>query len=249
MRLIRDVPQAKASLASGKLSLSNAAKVQSFRQAEKKLGRAPDPSELIAKVESLSQRDCEKTLFELSPEALPRERERIVSSTEERELKIVVSPELYEKLKRIRGHLAHAMPEATYAQLIERMADEVLARLEKKKGITENITAPAAVKATPPLSAGKRVYLPAALRKAIWQRSLGLCEFQAEGRRCSSLYRLEIDHITALALGGSHVFSNLRLLCREHNQFEARRMLRPQLTGSANFATPLPTSSPLSLTV
>jgi hypothetical protein len=138
MRLARDVPEAKASLESGKLSLSNAAKVQSFRQAEKKMGRASDPAQLIAKVEMLSQRECEKALFELSPEALPRERERIVSSTEERELKIVVSPELYEKLQRLKGLKAHAMPEATYAQLIETRADEVLARLEKKNGITQS---------------------------------------------------------------------------------------------------------------
>ena len=72
MRLTRDVPEAKAALESGKLSLSNAAKVQSFRQAEKKLGRTADALKLVEKVEGLSQRECEKKLFEISPEALPR---------------------------------------------------------------------------------------------------------------------------------------------------------------------------------
>jgi hypothetical protein len=252
MRLLRDVPQAKASLENGKLSLSNAAKVQSFRQAEKKMGRAPDPVDLVAKVESLSQRECEKTLFELSPEALPRERERIVSATEERDLKIVVSPELYEKLQRLRGHWAHAMPEASYAQLIEGMADEVLTRLEKKKGITQSdagkdsarVTAPAAVTAianTRPLPAGKRVYLPALLRKAVWARSGGRCEIQTNGRRCTSRYRLELDHILPLALGGRNEVSNLRVACREHNQYEARRQLgaRAPFTQNSRSSTKL----------
>jgi hypothetical protein len=227
MRLVRDVPEAKASLESGKLSLSNAAKIQSFRQAEKKMGRVPDPAQLVAKVESLSQRECEKTLFEISPEALPRERERVVSAIEERELRIVVSPELYDKLQRIRGLWAHAVPEATYAQLLEGMADEVLERLEKKKGIvqetkaTPEITAAAAVSANVKprtLPAGRRVYLPVSIRKAVWARSSGRCEIQIGGRRCSSRYRLEVDHVTPLALGGSNEFGNLRLLCREHNQ-------------------------------
>src|ERR1041385_1513079 len=57
MRLIRDVPEAKAKLEDGSLSLSNAAKVQSFRQAEKKLGHATDALELIGKVENQSQRE------------------------------------------------------------------------------------------------------------------------------------------------------------------------------------------------
>jgi 5-methylcytosine-specific restriction endonuclease McrA len=227
MKLLRDVPEAKASIESGKLSLSNAAKVQSFRQAEKKLGRTVNPSELVAKIESLSQRDCEKKLFEISPEALPRERERIVSAFEERELKLVVSPELYEKLQRIKGHLAHAIPEATYAQLIDRMSDEVLARLEKNKGITQS-TAAAAVTTARPLPAGKRVYLPVALRKTVWARSGGRCEIQHAGRHCNSRYRLELDHIIPLAMGGANDPMNLRLLCREHNQYEAWRKLGPE---------------------
>jgi hypothetical protein len=170
------------------------------------------------------------------PEALPRERERIISATEERELKWVVSPELYEKLQRLKGFWAHAMPEATYAQLIERMTDEVLARVEKNKGVSQIAvdsdnnanTAAAAVNATTatrPLPVGKRVYLPAILRKAVWARSSGRCEFSIAGQRCTSQYRLEVDHAKPLALGGSNEFNNLRILCREHNAYEAIRKI------------------------
>jgi hypothetical protein len=251
MRLARDVPEAKVALANGKLSLSNAAKVQSFRQAEKKRGRKPDASGLVSRMEGLSQRECEKKLFEISPEALPRERERIVSAKGERELRIVIGQELYDKLARLKGLLAHAMPEATYEALLDRLATDALIRLEKRKGITQGAskandaipasiatvpasTAPVtastaaaavAISAMPLLPAGTRVYLPVDLRKAVWARGQGRCELIKQGRRCTSLYRIEIDHIQPIALGGPNELSNLRLACWHHNQQQARERL------------------------
>jgi hypothetical protein len=308
MRLMHDVPEAKQALEAGRLTLSNAAKLQSFRQAEKKRGQNHDGEELVARVSGLSQRECERALFEISPEALPRERERVVSALDERELKIVVSADVYEKLQRIRGLWAHAMPEASYAELLARMAEETLERLERARGLrgrkkgtaavahagsdsaaatataddtpiaaakrgrpeerssscscpsptavpiitaaTANqespnthpslsssratVTAAAAVilDTTPsqparPLPAGQRVYLPAPLKQAVWARARGQCEItrSRDGRRCSSRYRLDIDHVIPLALNGSNELSNLRLACRIHNRQQAREKL------------------------
>jgi hypothetical protein len=45
------------------------------------------------------------------------------------------------------------------------------------------------------------------------------------GRRCSSRYQMETDHIQMRALGGNHASQNLRRLCRAHNQFLAERTL------------------------
>ena len=51
------------------------------------------------------------------------------------ELKLVVSDEVFEKMQRIKGLLAHSKPNATLAELIEYLATETLTRLEKQKGI------------------------------------------------------------------------------------------------------------------
>ena len=229
MRLTVDVPAAKCALESGELSLSNAAKVQVFRQAARKLGQEPDALELVKSVQGLSQRDCEKKLYEIQPEALPREKERIVSEQGERELKITIGPELHEKLQRLRGMLAHAIPEASYAELLEFMTDEVLLRLEKKKGIgleAEMANAAAAeVEKENPLPEGVRVHIPEAVKRAVGARSGGQCEVTANGRRCTSRYRVELDHSIPLALGGSNELSNLRHACRNHNSWLARRKL------------------------
>lgn len=232
MRLAHDAPEAKAALESGHLSLGNAAKLHSFRQAQKKNGITPtDPGELIKQVESLSQRECEAKLYELSPDILPQERERVVSAKKDHELKLVISDEVFENLQRIKGHLAHAKPNASYGELLEYLINETLGRLEKKKGIVpaDSTATVAVTEQAEPLPAGKRVYLPVALRRQVFARSEGRCEYAHEGRRCTSRYALELDHVTPLALGGSNEARNCRVLCKVHNLQQAieKKVLDP----------------------
>jgi 5-methylcytosine-specific restriction endonuclease McrA len=222
MRLLRDVPEAREALESGRLSLSNAAKIQTVAQAARKMGAPIDKKEAVRQVEHLSQRECEQKLFELAPQALPTERERIVSSTE-RELRLIIPEELHAKLTRLKELLSHAIPDATTTQLLDRLASDALARLERDRNVLD--TAAAAVPATK-LPPGVRGALPAPVKRAVWTRASGRCEFAAtEGRRCSSRHRLEIDHRMPLARGGSNELANLRLLCREHQLVEAERTL------------------------
>ena len=75
------------------------------------------------------------------------------------------------------------------------------------------------------LPVGIRVALPVQLKRQAWSRADGKCEYEHQGRRCSSRYQLEIDHVQALALGGSNELSNLRLACKNHNGFAAIQAL------------------------
>jgi hypothetical protein len=74
-------------------------------------------------------------------------------------------------------------------------------------------------------SAGRRV--PRRVRDAVWARDGGRCAFvSSEGRRCECRRALELDHIRPFSLGGrSDASTNIRLLCREHNQLERRLKL------------------------
>ena len=140
-----------------------------------------------------------------------------------------MTAELHEKLEQLKGMLAHAMPEASYAELLEYMTEQVLERLKKKKGIglDEDAAraAAAAVEKENPLPSGERVYIPIALRRATAARSGGRCEVVVDGRRCTSRYRIQTDHVIPLALGGSNELSNLRDVCRNHNLQLAREKL------------------------
>ena len=73
-------------------------------------------------------------------------------------------------------------------------------------------------------------YIPVALKRQIWQLAQGRCQYvNSDGSRCNSTWRLEIDHIKPWALGGKTILENLRLLCHYHNQYEAQRLLGPQI--------------------
>ncbi|MEO5987926.1 MAG: HNH endonuclease, partial [Candidatus Eisenbacteria bacterium] len=68
-------------------------------------------------------------------------------------------------------------------------------------------------------------YVPAEIRRTVSQRDGGQCTFMSEnGRRCEANTWLEFDHIQPVARNGERTTENLRLRCRAHNQYEARRV-------------------------
>ncbi len=73
---------------------------------------------------------------------------------------------------------------------------------------------------TPP--APKTRYIPAPLRRLVYARARGQCEFGRPGARCESRHALEVHHLTPFARGGPHTAENLVLTCRIHNAAEGR---------------------------
>jgi 5-methylcytosine-specific restriction endonuclease McrA len=71
----------------------------------------------------------------------------------------------------------------------------------------------------------RREYIPADVRRAVWERDGGRCSFPLEGGGvCGSTYQLELDHITPVARGGSSTVEGLRVACKPHNIDAARRI-------------------------
>ena len=64
-------------------------------------------------------------------------------------------------------------------------------------------------------------FISSKIKQTIWRRDKGCCQFvsKSTGRKCGSNYFVEIDHIHRFADGGANELSNLRLICRSHNQF------------------------------
>ena len=64
--------------------------------------------------------------------------------------------------------------------------------------------------------------IPAQTRREVFKRDEGRCTFvDAEGRPCSSTWRVEFHHRIPYASGGTHDPDNIELRCRAHNQYEA----------------------------
>jgi len=66
--------------------------------------------------------------------------------------------------------------------------------------------------------------IPQKVKDEVWRRDGGRCVFVApDGLRCLERGGLEFDHIVPFGLGGpSNNPKNIRLLCRAHNQMQAR---------------------------
>jgi hypothetical protein len=71
----------------------------------------------------------------------------------------------------------------------------------------------------------RKTYFPVETDRALFTQSQSQCEFVSPltGRRCTSKFGLERDHIIPVAKGGTNDIGNLRLLCKTHNLLMARR--------------------------
>jgi len=69
-------------------------------------------------------------------------------------------------------------------------------------------------------------YIPASVRREVYERDGHRCTFQSpDGKRCSETRFLEFDHvITPWACGGSPTADNLTLRCGAHNRWAANQL-------------------------
>src|SRR5207249_7307707 len=71
-------------------------------------------------------------------------------------------------------------------------------------------------------SSANQRYVPAQVRRAVWERDGARCTFVSEaGQRCPARRLLEFDHIDPVARGGRATVESMRLRCRSHNQYGA----------------------------
>ena len=67
-----------------------------------------------------------------------------------------------------------------------------------------------------------RRYVPAAVRRTVWQRDEDRCTYHdARGQRCRERAGLQVHHLAPHARGGPATIDNLTLRCRAHNALAA----------------------------
>jgi len=225
VRLMRQNEEARESIQTGKLTLTSAAQIQRFIQAEQKVSNQPITPEranlIIETCGGKSKREVEKFLFNEASaptKTAMQERTRQVSTTT-LEIKMTLSSNAQAKLDRAR-ELIHT---ETIAVVFEKALDALIEAQEKSLGKTtiKALPTPPAAEETAytPKSQNPR-YIPAKFKRIIYARSKGQCEYlNHKGTRCLSQKYLEVDHITPVAVGGKSEITNLRHLCRNHNQY------------------------------
>src|SRR5689334_8313335 len=64
--------------------------------------------------------------------------------------------------------------------------------------------------------------IPRAVRREVWQRDQGRCQWPTkDGGICGSTNRVQFHHIVDRARGGPHTVENIMLACGAHNQHAA----------------------------
>jgi hypothetical protein len=132
-------------------------------------------------------------------------------------LQLTVRQSTHDKLCYARALLSHQIPSGDMAEVLDRALDALIDRLEKRKFAATDRPRPGRRRSTE----GGR-YVPAHVKRAVWERDGGQCTFVSEtGHRCPARNFLEFDHIDEVARGGRATAERMRLRCRPHNQFEA----------------------------
>ena len=133
-------------------------------------------------------------------------------------LQATVSESTHSKLRVAHELLGLPFGTGHIAEVLDRALDALLEQLEKRKLASTESPGATRSPATPRT-------IPAAVRRAVRARDGNQCTYTSDqGRRCPERSKLEYEHILPIARGGTSVVSNIRLLCRAHNQLEAERV-------------------------
>jgi hypothetical protein len=158
------------------------------------------------------------TTAQLSPGRVEAPRAKVAPLSPERfSLQLTMGQGLYDKLRYAQALLSHQIPSGDVAQVLERALDALIEKLEQRKFAAT--TRPCSRQQHS--NTGGR-HIPAAVRRAVWERDGGRCTFVSEtGHRCPARTFLEFDHVDEVARGGEATVDGIRLRCRAHNQYAA----------------------------
>ena len=134
-------------------------------------------------------------------------------------LQCTISRETHQKLLYAQTLLRHKIPSGDLSEVLDQALDALILSLEKAK-----FAATARPRSQRESAKAGGRYVPAEVRRAVWERDGGQCTFVGPGgRRCPARTLLEFDHVEAFACGGEATVEGMRLLCRAHNQYAAER--------------------------
>ena len=132
---------------------------------------------------------------------------------------MTLNQETHDALERLRALMRHTIPDGDPAKILDSALRLLLQHIERTKMAAT--AKPRQGLSDPPVDDRSR-HVPAAVKRAVWNRDAGRCAFLGTLGRCQETAFLEFHHIVPFADGGLTITSNLALRCRSHNAHEAR---------------------------
>jgi hypothetical protein len=148
-------------------------------------------------------------------------------------ISFTASAATYDALQTARDLLGHAIPSGDFDAIIGRALALLVADLSRKKFAAADRPR----RCRMPANLESR-YIPAEIRRIVWERDGGRCAFiAADGRRCDETRCIEFHHLWPWAEGGKATAENIQLRCRAHNVYEADMFYAASRAGRHDVAT------------
>ncbi len=126
--------------------------------------------------------------------------------------------ETHQQLEELRALMRHRVPDGDVGKIIAKAISVLLKQVRKQK-----FAETSAPRTHTSRNERPSRHVPAAFRRAVWQRDGGRCTYvSAGGRRCDSKEFLEFDHADGWSNTRAHSIAAITLRCRAHNQLRAR---------------------------
>ena len=239
-RVCRKFPQVFARVAQGALNLTTLCALNphlSTKNAEELFEACANPSRL----------QVEEILAARFPKADLRERVRVEALSPDRYgVQFTADSEFRELLEQARALASHQLPGGNMNDVLKLALKAFVRDTEKRRfavGRKPRVAKKSGVSTKQSHSPGEDAsrpkptrHVPAAVAREVYVRDQRRCTFVAkDGRRCGCRVFLELDHVRPFAAGGAATASNLRLRCRAHNQWHARRFFGRSCARAARF--------------
>ena len=190
--------------------------------------KLPATREVVLAAEAASVNDRSAVTSEAAPSlrelaagvknSLPDRRPVVEPLSPERyRIQVTVAEEAHDDLRVLQDLLRRDIPNGDAAAIIARALKLLRQEVEKKAFAATSRPRPGSAS-----SPGSR-HIPAAVKRAVWERDGGQCAFvAATGRQCTERSDIEYHHANVPhAQGGEATAANIALRCRDHNVYES----------------------------
>ncbi|WP_413944677.1 HNH endonuclease [Bdellovibrio sp. HCB-162] len=250
-RLFRDIPEVAESLESGGLNLSQVSLLQkALRQTQKEAHMVvpvETKKEILNELIGKSYQDSEVLVAKALNIEIKQAPKIQHQADESVRFEVSLSKDQWQKMEEMRSLLSHSLPNGSWDEILEFVADKVIqqktrraskapeelktsnlnkkikANTSERKNISEMNSLKLDSKKQSEVFS-QREYIPAPLRRMIFQRDQ-CCQHvdKTTGKKCTSKWQLQVDHIQPVWAEGTNEKENLQLLCAAHNRMKYKR--------------------------
>jgi hypothetical protein len=197
LKICKTLPEVKAKLDQGSLSLTTLARANKILNTKTK----DEKRNLISDLENKTTRQIDQILARENPGSfpIPRSEKRFVTGNTVR-VTIDLTEEEFaslERLKALKSHTAKNLKE-----VIVMLAEKELEKYNRTSKFSSKSKNPRQIKVT--------------LKNHLLQKAKYKCQFPG----CEQDHFLQVDHIQSVSKGGNSEPSNLQILCQAHNRFK-----------------------------